>query len=230
MVVFLRKDARFSTRTPWNRHVQPRSAEGFYRNGGKRVFDVVLASLLLVLLAPLLAFLMLIVAMDGGAPIFGQTRVGQSGGLFRCLKIRSMRRDADVELVRLLAEDRDAAAEWARDARLSDDPRVTRVGAFLRKASLDDLPKLINVLRGEMSIVGPRPVIMDELDRYVKHAESYMAVKPGLTGLWQTDGRHAMSYDDRVELDVAYAETYGFWRDVEIIFRTALAGFKLTGK
>jgi lipopolysaccharide/colanic/teichoic acid biosynthesis glycosyltransferase len=227
--------ARFddsSARTqPWEAYVPARIPEtGFYRARGKRAFDLVASAAMLVAFAPLLAVLMLIVGFDGGRPIFAHTRVGRLGRQFRCLKIRSMRHGAEQELAAILAADPAAAAEWAREAKLTDDPRTTRIGAFLRKASLDELPQLWNVLRGEMSLVGPRPVTADELQRYGAAAASYMALKPGLTGPWQVDGRNAISYDDRVALDVDYARSHGFRRDVSIVIRTALSVLKLTGK
>ena len=203
---------------------------GFYRAYGKRLFDIAVASLMLVALAPLLLVLMLAVALDGGRPIFAHTRIGKKGRPFKCLKIRSMRPDAEAQLAAILAADPAAAAEWAADAKLAHDPRVTRIGAFLRKSSLDELPQLWNVLRGDMSLVGPRPVIAEELKRYGPAVESYMALKPGLTGPWQVDGRNDISYDNRVALDVGYARDHGFRRDFGIVLRTGLSVLKLTGK
>jgi lipopolysaccharide/colanic/teichoic acid biosynthesis glycosyltransferase len=230
-VALARFDDASAMSQPWEAYVPARIPEtGFYRARGKRAFDLVVSAGMLVVLAPLLAVLMLIVACDGGRPVFAHTRVGRFGRRFRCLKIRSMRHGAEHELAAILAADSAAAAEWARDSKLTDDPRVTRLGAFLRKASLDELPQLWNVLRGEMSLVGPRPVTADELRRYGAAAASYMALKPGLTGPWQVDGRNAISYADRVALDVDYARSYGFRRDVSIVVRTGLAVLKLTGK
>lgn len=207
-----------------------RAGDGLYQGGGKHVLDIILASAMLVCLAPLIGILALFVALDGGSPFFGHARVGRGGRSFRCLKIRSMRTDAERELARVLAENPDAAEEWARNATLTNDPRVTRFGAFLRKSGLDDLPQLINVLRGEMSLVGPRPVTREELDRYGAAVISYLAVKPGLIGPWQIDDRNEISYDDRVALDAAYVRGRGFWRDVDIMARTGLSLLKLTGK
>ena len=216
---------------PLHAHPTLRQAGGsFYSAYGKRLFDIAVAGLMLIAATPLLLALMVAVALDGGKPIFAHTRIGKHGRPFKCLKIRSMRVDAEAQLAAILAADPAAAAEWATDAKLTNDPRVTRIGGFLRKSSLDELPQLWNVLRGEMSLVGPRPVIEEELKRYGAAAASYMALKPGLTGPWQVDGRNDISYDSRVALDVGYARDHGFSRDFNIILRTGLSVLKLTGK
>ena len=211
-------------------HEAVTSAPSFYRNRGKRIFDIVLASVMLLAAAPIFLLVMaLITVFGGGAPIFAHTRVGRSGQPFACLKFRSMCPDAEERLAAILAADPAAAAEWAADAKLTNDPRVTRLGRFLRKSSLDELPQLVNILRGEMSLVGPRPVTLDELDRYGAGRSSYLALKPGLTGPWQVDGRNDISYDARVALDVGYARTVGFRRDLGIVLRTGLSVLKLIG-
>lgn len=201
-----------------------------YRAWGKRLFDVALGSMMLLAAAPVILLLLLIVSLDGGRPIFAHRRVGQGGRPFGCLKIRSMHMNAEEQLAAILASDPVAAAEWAADSKLSNDPRVTRIGAFLRKSSLDELPQLVNVLRGEMSLVGPRPITADELPRYGEATAGYLAMKPGLTGPWQVDGRNYISYDARVALDVEYARVFGFCRDFDIVLRTSLSVLKLTGK
>lgn len=202
----------------------------FYRARGKRLFDLTLGSLMLLAAAPVILFLAAIVALDGGKPLFAHKRIGKGGKPFKCLKIRSMRLDAEAQLQAILATDPAAAAEWAEGAKLTNDPRVTQMGAFLRRSSLDELPQLINVVKGEMSLVGPRPVIAEELPRYGRSVASYYAVKPGLTGPWQVDGRNAINYDGRVALDVAYARSHDFQGDLGIVFRTGLAMLKLTGQ
>lgn len=217
-------------------HDNPRSEQAaagsasFYQNRGKRVFDVVVSSILLVLVAPLLMVLFSLVALDGGKPVFAHRRVGQRGRAFPCLKVRSMRHGAESELKAILASDPEAAKEWAEGHKLAKDPRVTAVGKFLRKSSLDELPQLLNVLRGEMSIVGPRPITFDELGKYGASASAYLALKPGLTGPWQVEGRNDLTYDERVALDAGYGQTMGLMRDVTIIFKTGLSVLKLTGK
>lgn len=207
---------------------RPRGA--FYRSFGKRAFDLAFAAAGLLMAAPLILFLMLLVWVEGGRPIFRHARVGQGGRSFGCLKIRSMRPDAEAALAAILAADPAAAAEWAADQKLTNDPRVTRIGSFLRKSSLDELPQLVNVLRGEMSVVGPRPITAGEVARYGAFADSYMAVRPGLTGPWQVSGRNDISFDERVALDAGYARSHSLAGDVAIVAKTAVSILRLTGK
>ena len=185
---------------------------------------------MLLAATPLLVFLIALVALDGGRPIFAHTRLGQGGRQFKCLKLRTMRLNAEEQLKLILASDPVAAAEWAHGAKLTIDPRVTRIGGFLRRSSLDELPQLVNVLRGEMSLVGPRPVIAEEIPRYGVEAASYFAMRPGLTGAWQVYGRNDVSYEGRVTLDVGYAQGCSLLVDVGIVARTALTVLRLTGK
>jgi len=205
-------------------------SSSFYRSAGKRLFDVAAASALLVMIAPLLLFLLGLVALQGGRPLFAHNRVGEGGRMFPCLKIRSMRHNAESELADILARDPEAAREWAESQKLTHDPRVTPFGRFLRRSSLDELPQLLNVLRGEMSIVGPRPITPDELTRYGAAASNYLALKPGLTGPWQVEGRNDIGYAERVALDASYGQSLGLLTDVVIIFKTALSVLKLTGR
>ena len=189
----------------------------------KRAMDVAGALALLVLLAPLLAVIALLVRADGGPALFAHRRVGRGGADFACLKFRSMVVDSQARLEALLASDPAARAEWEATRKLRRDPRVTRVGRFLRATSLDELPQLINVLRGEMSLVGPRPVIRAELESlYGAAAAHYISVRPGITGLWQVSGRSDTSYAQRVALDVAYVVRPSLWTDVKILLRTPL--------
>ena len=184
-------------------------------------FDRLLAGVLLVLLTPVLVTVAALVWRADGAPIlFGHYRVGRNGGLFRCLKFRSMRRDADAVLAALLARDPHAAMEWERDRKLTRDPRVTAVGDFLRRTSLDELPQLFNVVRGDMRLVGPRPVTVAELEKYGGSRWHYVSVRPGMTGLWQVSGRNDTSYEERVALDRRYVESRSMVRDLAILFRT----------
>ncbi|MDH3294464.1 MAG: sugar transferase, partial [Acidimicrobiia bacterium] len=154
--------------------------------------------------------------------LFGHERLGLNGRVFRCWKFRTMRTDADEALRKLLASDPVAAEEWARDHKLSDDPRVTRLGKFLRRFDLDEIPQLINVLNGDMSVVGPRPIVHDEADRFGDRLPVVLSVKPGLTGLWQVSGRNCMSYDDRVVTEAEYASTRTLAGDLRIIVKTPL--------
>ena len=179
------------------------------------------AALLLVMLSPLMLCIAWFIWREDGAPVlFAHWRVGQNGHLFRCLKFRSMVRNADLVLADLLLRDEQARAEWARDHKLRDDPRIMRIGRFLRRTSLDELPQLINVVRGEMNLVGPRPVVVQEVPRYGELKRHYLSVKPGMTGLWQVSGRNNLSYEQRVALDARYVETRSLRADVAILLRT----------
>lgn len=206
------------------------ASKSIYQRCGKRVFDVMAAGCILALCVPLLAVLMGVVALDGGRPVFAHRRVGFGGQTFGCLKLRTMVVDAEQRLGRLLAEDQALAAQWARDHKLDPDPRVTAFGDFLRRSSLDELMQLVNVLRGEMSLVGPRPVTPAEMERYGDSAAAYQSVRPGITGLWQVSGRNDLSYEERIALDVRYARNVGFLSDLSIVVRTFQAVMFCTGK
>ncbi len=186
----------------------------------KRTFDVSVAAVLLVLLSPLFFALIIAAARDGGSAFFSHRRVGRSGIEFDCYKFRSMVRDAESLLEDLLARDPEARAEWDHSRKLKNDPRVSKVGNLLRKTSLDELPQLWNVLRGEMSLVGPRPVVKDELKRYGDDVIYYLMTRPGITGLWQVSGRNDVGYDTRVYLDSWYVKNWSLWTDIAILFKT----------
>jgi exopolysaccharide production protein ExoY len=180
-----------------------------------------LALLLLLLLAPLLLLVAFLIWRRDGAPIlFAHYRVGLDGKMFRCMKFRTMLRDSEPLLAALLASSPQARAEWQRDQKLEKDPRVTAVGNFLRRTSLDELPQLINVLRGEMSLVGPRPITVGELTRYGRVRWHYLSVRPGITGLWQVSGRNNTSYAERVAFDKHYVEKRSAWLDARILMKT----------
>ncbi|GAB3262986.1 sugar transferase [Chitinimonas naiadis] len=187
---------------------------------GKRVLDVISALLLSLVLAPLLLLIAFCLRLQGGSALFAHVRVGRHGQLFRCYKFRTMLPNAEQRLQELLARDPQARAEWARDFKLKRDPRVTPLGEFLRKSSLDELPQLWNVLCGEMSLVGPRPVVEAELLRYGEQAALYKSVRPGVTGLWQVSGRNDTSYAERVQLDAQYVQNWSFALDLKILWRT----------
>ena len=190
----------------------------------KRALDIIGAGVGLVLLAPFFLIVALMVRADGGPAFFAHQRVGRGGKLFGCLKFRSMVVDSQARLEALLANDPAARAEWEATRKLKNDPRITRIGRFLRSTSLDELPQLINVLRGEMSLVGPRPVQEAEIDRYYgASAAHYMAVRPGITGLWQVSGRSETSYESRVALAVAYVSRPSLLADLSILLRTPVA-------
>lgn len=202
----------------------------FYRAYGKRWVDVILASALLLFLLPAVILLMAAISTDGGRPIYAQRRVGRDGVPFRCYKLRSMALDSEARLRDLLAQDPAAAAEWAATQKLSCDPRITPLGKVLRRTSLDEIPQLWNVIRGDMSLIGPRPVVPDELRRYGPDKGAYLQLRPGLSGPWQVSGRNALSYHDRVRLDVRYANSVGLWTDLGLLARTVRAVLWATGR
>jgi exopolysaccharide production protein ExoY len=187
----------------------------------KRLIDIVLAASGIVLLAPLLiiCFVATVVVSPGPA-LFRHRRVGFNGRYFDCLKFRTMVTDAEERLRALLESDPSAAAEWATNHKLRHDPRVTAIGEILRKSSLDELPQLFNVLRGEMSIVGPRPVTEEELIRYSSAKGAYLACRPGITGLWQVSGRSTTTYSKRVACDTFYAYRWSLALDAKIVIVT----------
>ena len=186
-----------------------------------RLVDLCLALTALVFLAPMMVVVALAIWLQDGGPIFyAQMRIGRGGVGFKCLKFRSMLVDADQRLQHLLAQDATAKAEWDRDHKLRDDPRITSLGSFLRRSSVDEIPQLINVLRGEMSLVGPRPIVAAEAPRYGRYIRHYCSVNPGITGLWQVSGRNDVSYRRRVALDVTYARSKSFALDLKILLAT----------
>lgn len=191
----------------------------------KRIFDIFSSILLLILLSPLFIYLMIKISRDGGPAIYGHTRVGMAGEKFKCYKFRSMVINSQEVLDNLLTTDPVAKAEWEKDFKLKNDPRITKLGHFIRKTSIDELPQLWNVLKGEMSLVGPRPVTEDELDRYRQYIKYYLAVRPGITGLWQISGRNDISYNERIRLDVRYVITWSFFKDIIILCRTVYVVF-----
>lgn len=187
----------------------------------KQVFDRVSAGVFLVALSPvMLTIAASIWVHDPGPILFSHQRIGKNGQPFGCLKFRTMIVDAEPVLARHLSENPQAAQEWSESQKLRDDPRVTRFGAALRRMSLDELPQLLNILKGEMSLVGPRPIVMEEVSHYGAAIDDYMSVRPGLTGLWQVSGRSDVGYRDRVKLDQQYIRQRSFRRDIGILLRT----------
>ncbi len=188
---------------------------------GKLVFDKLFALFALITLAPVMTVIALANLIGDRGPVFYKhKRIGQNGETFDCVKFRSMRVDSAEVLANLLATDPAARAEWDRDQKLANDPRIHPVGRFLRKTSLDELPQFWNVLKGDMSIVGPRPIIADEAKRYGVHYADYCAVRPGITGAWQVGGRNHTSYDERVALDVDYVRNATLFDDFRIVLKT----------
>lgn len=201
-----------------------------YRQYGKRQLDILLCLVFLPIFLPVIVVLWILVRCEGGPGFFGHERVGLHGKRFKCWKMRTMVVDAEAKLQKLLAESPEAAADWAKNQKLDNDPRINKLGHFLRKTSLDELPQIWNVLKGEMSWVGPRPVVADELTKYGTKVESYLAQKPGITGLWQVSGRNNTTYDERVDMDVTYFKQRGMFVDLGIVTKTAFSVIRLTGR
>lgn len=186
----------------------------------KRTLDILGALALGLIFSPLMLVIVVLTRREGGSVIYKHRRVGLNGKMFGCLKFRTMVPNADQVLRELLESDPALKAEWVRDHKLRNDPRITRLGRFLRRTSLDELPQIWNVLRGEMSLVGPRPVVREELLRYGRSVRVYLSTKPGITGLWQVTGRNDTDYRRRVALDAYYARNQNLLLDMYILFKT----------
>lgn len=200
---------------------------GLYRNGGKRVLDVTLILLSLPVLLPMMALLILAVALSGGRPLFRQQRIGRDGRSFTLWKLRSMVPDAEARLEAYLAANPEARAEWDRTQKLKSDPRITRIGKILRRTSADELPQLWNVLRGEMSLIGPRPMMPCQRDLYP--GKAYYRLRPGLTGPWQVSARNDSSFADRARFDTAYAREVSLRTDLRLLLATVRVVLRRTG-
>lgn len=193
----------------------------WYNRFLKRVFDLVVTTIGLICISPFFLAIALWVYKDSPGPIiFKHRRVGRDGKFFNCYKFRSMVVDADARLKELLEKDPAAREEWQREFKLKNDPRVTKSGAFLRKTSLDELPQLFNVLKGEMSLVGPRPIIQEEIAKYGPYIKDFYMVRPGVTGMWQTSGRSDTTYEERVQMDTWYVRNWNVWFDIVLLWRT----------
>jgi exopolysaccharide production protein ExoY len=196
----------------------------------KRGFDIAAAIAGILLLSPLLLMLATLVKLScGGRVFYGHPRIGRNGNVFHCLKFRTMVENGDHVLAQHLTRNPELRAEWIATRKLQNDPRVTQVGAVLRKLSLDELPQIFNILRGDMSFVGPRPVVEDELELYGAAADYYLKSRPGLTGLWQVSGRNDVSYGTRVAFDRHYVENWSFVFDLKILIWTFPAVFSSRG-
>nr|WP_157017680.1 sugar transferase [Mesorhizobium xinjiangense] len=190
----------------------------------KRALDLVVASCALLAAAPIMLVVALIIRCTAGGPVFySHRRIGFDGRPFYCHKFRTMARDADRALQDYLERNPEAAREWEENRKLAHDPRITLLGTMLRKSSIDELPQLLNILRGDMSCVGPRPIVADELELYGACARDYLSVRPGLTGLWQVTGRSRTDYDSRVFLDSHYVRNWSISSDLIILARTVIA-------
>ncbi|NPR88430.1 undecaprenyl-phosphate galactose phosphotransferase WbaP [Escherichia coli] len=195
----------------------------------KRCFDLFGSICIILILSPLLIYIYMKVKKDGGPAIYGHDRVGINGKTFKCLKFRSMVVNSKEILDELLKNDPKAKEEWDATFKLKNDPRITKIGAFLRKTSLDELPQLLNVLKGEMSLVGPRPIINAELERYNDQVDYYLLSKPGMTGLWQVSGRSDVDYDTRVYFDAWYVKNWSMWNDIAILLKTVIVVLRKDG-
>lgn len=212
-----------ATRSAGSPYLATNEAPLAFPTGGfaKRGFDITAAACALVIFSPIFLMIMALVKFSGkGAIFYGHRRIGHNGRQFHCLKFRTMVADGDAVLRDHLRNNPSAAEEWKQTRKLRDDPRVTTVGTVLRKLSLDELPQLINILRGDMSVVGPRPVVEEELSLYDTQAVYYLRTRPGLTGLWQISGRNDVSYESRIAFDTHYVQNWSLVRDVVIIAKT----------
>lgn len=203
----------------------------FYRRYGKRALDVMVGSVLFIGLMPVMAFVAIAVLVTSGWPIFHRAqRHGRHGRLFRMLKFRTMVRNADEVLHQLLESDKALASEYQQNLKLRDDPRATWFGSFLRRSSIDELPQLWNVLVGEMSLVGPRPVTWAEVRKYGSHSSTLLSLRPGMTGSWQVNGRNEVSYPDRMQLELDYCRSADLPGDARILLRSLIVPLQYNGR
>jgi len=192
----------------------------FYKSS-KRVFDIVFSIAMIIFCFPIFFILSILIKLGSRGPIFySQIRLGKNKKPFKCIKFRTMSEEADDILKNLLIENEDLRDEFQRTQKLKNDPRITPFGKFLRRSSLDELPQFINVVLGEMSIIGPRPIVKEEQNRYDKNLNEVFSIKPGITGLWQVSGRNNLSYERRVMLDLIYVKNRNFYMDLNILIRT----------
>lgn len=195
----------------------------------KRIFDVLISGISLILLSPLFLIIALSIKLNSKGKVFYKhKRIGKNGEYIYLYKFRSMYSDSKERLEEML-KDPKIKKEWEENFKLSNDPRITKVGAFLRKASLDELPQLLNILRGDMSIVGPRPIIDDEIKKYGINKDKLLSVTPGLTGWWACNGRSCTSYDDRMKLELYYVDNKSIKLDIKIIIKTFISVIKRNG-
>ena len=198
----------------------------------KRTIDVIGALIGIIILIPATIIIYLarkILKEDKGPLFYEQLRYGKNGKVFRLYKFRSMCIGADKKLKEYLENNEEARKEFEKTHKLQNDPRITKIGNFLRKTSLDELPQMINILRGDMSFVGPRPVVEKEVEDYGKNKEKFLSVKPGLTGYWQVNGRSNTTYEERMEMELYYVDNCSLWLDIKIFFKTFITVFKKEG-
>lgn len=193
----------------------------------KRIMDVILSSIALVVLSPIFAIIALAIKLESKGPVFFKhTRIGKDGKIIKIYKFRSMVENAEDLIKKFTPEQ---MKEYKENYKLTDDPRITKVGKILRKTSLDELPQLINIIKGELSIIGPRPVVQKELEKYGPNAQKFLSVTPGLTGYWAANGRSCTSYEERMEMELFYVDNLSFKLDLKIFFKTIEAVIKREG-
>lgn len=219
------RDTSFRQRDAESNRIARR--KGIYRSYCKRFLDVTLVVLSAPFVLPLIAALAILISQDGGKPFYSQRRVGQGGRLYRLWKLRTMVHGADAKLEAHLAANPEARQEWDATQKLRHDPRITRFGRLLRRTSLDELPQLWNVLIGDMSLVGPRPMMVSQIALYP--GETYYALRPGITGYWQTSGRNDTTFEARAEYDASYGRDLSLGADLRILARTVGVVLRCTG-
>ena len=193
----------------------------------KRVFDLVISTIGLIMLSPIFLILAIIVKLDSKGPVFfAHTRYGKNGKKFKMYKFRTMYENAQDMINDFTPEQ---MKEWKENFKLQDDPRITKVGKFLRKTSLDELPQIVNIIKGDLSIIGPRPVIEEELEKYGENKEKFLSVTPGLTGYWQANGRSSTTYEQRMEMELYYIDHISPKLDFKIFFKTIESVIKKEG-
>lgn len=193
----------------------------------KRITDVILSSIALVILSPIFLFIALAIKIESKGPVFFlHTRIGKEGKIIKIYKFRTMVENAE-ELIKKFTPEQ--MKEYKENYKLTDDPRITKVGRFLRKTSLDELPQLINIIKGELSIIGPRPVIQEELEKYGPNAKKFLSITPGLTGYWAANGRSSTTYEERMKMELYYVDNMSFVLDLKVFFKTILSVLKREG-
>lgn len=193
----------------------------------KRMLDVIIATIGLIVLAPIVLVIAIIIKLDSKGPVFfAHTRIGKNGKKFKMYKFRTMYENAQEMIKEFTPEQ---MKEWKENFKLKDDPRITKIGKFLRKTSLDELPQIVNIIKGDLSIIGPRPIIDEELEKYGENKEKFLSVTPGLTGYWQANGRSETSYEQRMEMELYYVENESFKLDVQIFLKTFISVLKKEG-
>ena len=200
--------------------------------GIKRIIDIIGSLFGMIILVPVtivIAIIRLIVKEERGSIFYSQKRIGKNGKYFKLYKYRSMIKDADEVLKKYLEENEEARKEFEEFQKLQNDPRITKLGNILRKTSLDELPQMLNILKGDVSFVGPRPIVDGEIDKYGEKREKFLSVKPGLTGYWQVNGRSNTSYEDRINMELYYVDNCSLWLDIKIFFKTFITVFKKEG-